>query len=98
MITYIKILLQFGSFDINFIEIQLSFIILKKVSEISVHFRNFKIPLHKNIINILKFYVSFATYKFCKLSNISNSIDTLHTLLLIRIQIKIVTRTIFHKY
>ena len=52
MINFIKILLQFGGLKIHFMKIQLSIIILRKISENSIHFGNFKIPLLKNIINI----------------------------------------------
>ena len=38
MINYKKILLQFGSFKIHFVKIQLSFIILRKISENPVQF------------------------------------------------------------
>ena len=38
MMSFIKILLQFGSFKINFMKNQLSFIILKKNSENTVQF------------------------------------------------------------
>ena len=41
MINFIKIPLQFGSFKIHFMKIQLSFIILRKISENSVHFSQF---------------------------------------------------------
>ena len=37
MINFIKILLQFGSFKIHFIKNQLFFILLRKISEITVH-------------------------------------------------------------
>ena len=39
--NFIKILLQFVSFKINFMEIQLSFLILRKISENSVQFSQF---------------------------------------------------------
>ena len=57
MINFTKILLQFGSFKIHFMKIHLSFIILRKTSKIQYIFRNFKIPILKNIINIVKYYV-----------------------------------------
>ena len=41
MINFIQILLQFGSFKIHIMKIQFSFIILGKMSEISVHFLQF---------------------------------------------------------
>ena len=44
IINFIIILLQFGSFKIHVMKIQLSFIILRKISEISGNFHNFKIP------------------------------------------------------
>ena len=37
MINFIKISLQFDDFKIDFIKIQLSFIIFRKISENSVH-------------------------------------------------------------
>ena len=89
MINLIKILLHFGSFKIHLMKIQLSFIISRKIQYI---FRTFKIPLLKKIINIVKFYVTFVKYKFCKFTNISNS--DIHTF--IKIQIKVVT-DIIHK-
>ena len=42
MINYMKILLQFGSFKIHFMKIQLGFITLLKISENSVHFSQFQ--------------------------------------------------------
>ena len=42
MKNVIKILLQFGSFKIHLMKIQLSFIILRKISEKPVHFSRFK--------------------------------------------------------
>ena len=38
MINFIKILLQIDRFVINIMKIELSFIILRKISENSVHF------------------------------------------------------------
>ena len=61
MINFIKIRLQFGIFKIHYTKIQYIF-------------HNFKIALLKNIINIVKFYVTFVTYKFCKFPNISKSV------------------------
>ena len=60
MINFIKILVQFASFDIHFMKIQLSFIILRKNPVNQYIFRNFKIPLLKNMINIVKFYATFV--------------------------------------
>ena len=45
-------MLQFGSFKIHFMNIQ-------KFQKIQYTFRNFKIPLLKNIINIVEFHVTF---------------------------------------
>ena len=42
MINSMKIQLQFGSFKIHLMKIPLSFIILKKVSDNSVHFLQFQ--------------------------------------------------------
>ena len=42
MINFIKILLQFDKFKLYFIKIQLNFIILRKISENSVPFLQFK--------------------------------------------------------
>ena len=42
MMNIIQILLQFGSFKIHFMKIQLKFIILSKISENSVHFAQFQ--------------------------------------------------------
>ena len=62
MMNFIKILLQFGSCQIHFMKIQFSFTILRKIAENSVHYsQNFNIPLLKNIINIVKFYIPFVT-------------------------------------
>ena len=41
MMDLIKILLLFSSFHINLLKIQLSFMILKKISENLVHFSQF---------------------------------------------------------
>ena len=41
MMNFIKILLQLGSFKINFMKIQLSFILLRKISENTVEFSQF---------------------------------------------------------
>ena len=41
MINFIIIPLQFGSFQIHFMKIQLSFSILRKISENSVYFSQF---------------------------------------------------------
>ena len=49
IINAIKILLQFSSFKIHIMKIQLSFIILRAMSEISVNFSIFKMPLLKKI-------------------------------------------------
>ena len=54
VINFITVLLRFGTFKIHFMNIQLSFIILRKLFENSVHSsQNFKIPLLKNIVNSL---------------------------------------------
>ena len=54
VINFITVLLQFGCFKIHFMKIQLSFIILRNFFENFVHFsQNFKIPLLKNIVNLL---------------------------------------------
>ena len=71
MINFIQILLQFDSFKIYFMKIQLRFIILRKISENSEHFSR----LLKNIINVVKFYVTFVTLNFFKFPNISNNED-----------------------
>ena len=42
MINFFKILIQFGSFKIHLMKIQLSFMILRKISENSVHFSQFQ--------------------------------------------------------
>ena len=42
MINLIKISLEFGSFKIKFMKIHLSFIILRKISENTVHFSQFE--------------------------------------------------------
>ena len=42
MINFIKILLEFGNFKLHSMSIQLSFIILIKISENSVHFSHFQ--------------------------------------------------------
>ena len=42
MINFIKILLRFGSFKINFMKIHLKFMILRKISENSAHFSQSK--------------------------------------------------------
>ena len=44
MINYKQILLQSDNFKIHFMRIQLSFIILRKKSENSVHFSQFQDP------------------------------------------------------
>ena len=49
-----------SSFKMNFMRIQLSIIILRKMLEILVYFCNFKIPILKNIINIVKFEATFV--------------------------------------
>ena len=76
MINFIKILLQFGSFKINFMKIQLSFIILTlsrpqskwgDLPDRSAVFRKF--------LEIQIFYVTFVTLNFCKFPNISNSVS-----------------------
>ena len=71
MINFIQILLQFDSFKIYFMKIQLRIIILRKISENSEHFSR----LLKNIINVVKFYVTFVTLNFFKFPNISNNED-----------------------
>ena len=58
MINFIKILLQLGSFKIPFMKIQFSFIILRKVSENSVHFSQFQNTFaqkHPNYRTILRY-------------------------------------------
>ena len=42
MIDFIKFLLQFSSFEVHSMKIQASFIILRKMSENSVHFSQFQ--------------------------------------------------------
>ena len=74
MMTFNKILLQFGNFEINFVKIQLSFIILKKNQKIQYIFNNIKIPLLKNILNFVQFYVTFVTEHFREFPNLSNSV------------------------
>ena len=66
MINYIKNLLQFGSFKIHSNKIQLSFMILRKISENSVHFSQFQDIFTQK-------HRTFVKYKFCKFPNISNS-------------------------
>ena len=57
-----QILLQFGSFEIHFIKIELSFMILRKISKNLVHFSQFRdISTRKNIMNIVKLYDTFVT-------------------------------------
>ena len=41
MMNIIKILLQFDNFETNFMKIQLSFLVLRKISENSVQFLKF---------------------------------------------------------
>ena len=65
MINFIKILLQFGSFKIHFMKIQLSLIILRKISENSVHFSQFQDTFtqkHHKYHQILRY--------LCKLKNL----------------------------
>ena len=47
---------------------------LEKFQKIQYNFRKFKIPFLKNIINIVKCWVTFLTEKCCKFSNDSNSV------------------------
>ena len=41
MINFIKILLQFGSFEMHFMKIKLSFFNIRKIAENLVHFSQF---------------------------------------------------------
>ena len=58
MINFMDVLLQFGSFDIHFMKIQLNFILLIKVSENSVHFSQFQDTFTQKHHIIVKFYVT----------------------------------------
>ena len=69
MISLIKILLQFGSFKIHIMKIQLSSIIFRKISENSVHFSQFtqkhhkyRQILHKNFLNFQTFLIVYHFY------------------------------------
>ena len=64
MINIIKILSTFGNFKMHFMKIHLSFIILRKISENSVHFSQFKDTFTLKILNVVKFYITFLTYNF----------------------------------
>ena len=58
MINFMEVLLQFGSFEIHFMNIQLSFILSIEVSENSVHFSHFEDTFTQKHHIIVKFYVA----------------------------------------
>ena len=72
MINFIKNLLQFGSFKIHFIKIQLSFVISRKISQNSVNFSQFQDTFnqkHHKYRQILRYLCKINI--FCKFPNFS---------------------------